>query len=291
MNRHADKGRKLPRGRTIMVGGVPIGAGRDLVIMAGPCAVENREQIANTVERLAHLGIPIIRGGAFKPRTSPYSFQGLGEKGLKILSEYAGQYGLRIVTEVMDTEHLELVARYAHMIQVGARSMYNSSLLRALGEMDLPVLLKRGFSSTITEFLSAADYIARGGNDRILLCERGIRTFETSTRFTLDISSVPVLKRLSDLPVVVDPSHAAGDRALVPALAMAAVAAGADGLLIEAHPEPENALCDSGQALDLEQLERLVPRLYRVRAAAFEGEEPLGQQPSDQAPAAHEQRL
>ena len=291
MNRHADKGRKLPRGRTIMVGDVPIGAGRDLVIMAGPCAVENREQIANTVERLVHLGIPIIRGGAFKPRTSPYSFQGLGEKGLKILSEYAGQYGLRIVTEVMDTEHLELVARYAHMIQVGARSMYNSSLLRALGEMDLPVLLKRGFSSTITEFLSAAEYIARGGNDRILLCERGIRTFETSTRFTLDISSVPVLKRLSDLPVVVDPSHAAGDRALVPALAMAAVAAGADGLLIEAHPEPENALCDSGQALDLEQLERLVPRLYRVRAAAFEGEEPLGQQPSDQAPAAHEQRL
>ncbi len=274
-----------------MVGDVPIGAGRDLVIMAGPCAVENREQIANTVERLVHLGIPIIRGGAFKPRTSPYSFQGLGEKGLKILSEYAGQYGLRIVTEVMDTEHLELVARYAHMIQVGARSMYNSSLLRALGEMDLPVLLKRGFSSTITEFLSAAEYIARGGNDRILLCERGIRTFETSTRFTLDISSVPVLKRLSDLPVVVDPSHAAGDRALVPALAMAAVAAGADGLLIEAHPEPENALCDSGQALDLEQLERLVPRLYRVRAAAFEGEEPLGQQPSDQAPAAHEQRL
>lgn len=250
------------------VGGVSIGGTDDLVIMAGPCAIESQEQVEAIAQFMVRNSIPIVRGGAFKPRTSPYAFQGLGEPGLEILRQVADRYGLRVVSEVMDTAQLDAAARHAHLIQVGARSMSNTCLLKALGETGLPVLLKRGFGSTLEEFLMAAEHIRNAGNSQILLCERGIRTFETSTRFTLDLAAVMALKQRSDLPVVVDPSHAAGDAVLVPSLAKAAAAAGADALLLEVHPHPERALCDSKQALSFEQLEALIPVLHRVRAAA-----------------------
>jgi len=251
--------------RTILVDDVPVGGVGELVLIAGPCAVESAAQVEKVARVLKRLGIRIMRGGAFKPRTSPHAFQGLGEDGLKILRSAADKFGLKVVTEVMDTAEFEIARRYSHMIQVGARSMYNTCLLKTLGRQKTPVLLKRGLSSTLDEFLMASEYIREAGNDGVLLCERGIRTFEGATRFTLDISSVPVIARRSDLPVVVDPSHAAGDSELVPDLAMAAVAVGADALLLEVHPAPETALCDLNQALTFKQLENLVPRLQELR--------------------------
>lgn len=252
--------------RPVDVGGVLVGHKDELAIMAGPCAVESRDQVEKVATLLREMGVKIMRGGAFKPRTSPYAFQGLGEEGLEIMWSMANRFGLRVVSEVMDTEQLESVARHAHLIQVGARSMNNTCLLRALGEGGLPVLLKRGFSSSLDELLMASEYIIKAGNPRVLLCERGIRTFENATRFTLDISAIAVLKSRTDLPVVVDPSHAAGDAALVPSLAKAAVAAGADALLMEVHPQPQRALCDSRQALSFEDFKALVPELHRIRA-------------------------
>lgn len=263
-------GKESPGGltRTVFVDGLPVGREGELVIMAGPCAVESRDQVEAIARVLTRAGVPILRAGAFKPRTSPFSFQGLGEEGLVMLRSVADQYGLRIVSELMDTAQLDAVAKCADLIQVGARSMFNTCLLSALGKKKGPVLLKRNFSGSLDEFLMAAEYIVQAGCDDILLCERGIRTFERSTRYTLDLSAVPVLKQRSRFPVVVDPCHAAGDATLVPALAKAAVAAGADALLIEVHPKPEEALCDARQALTIEQFEDLIPSLYRIRNAA-----------------------
>lgn len=251
-----------------------IGTDHDLVIMAGPCAVESREQIEIVARFLSEMEIPVMRGGAFKPRTSPYAFQGLGDRGLKMMREAADAHNLKMVTEVMDTAQLGPAAGHADIIQVGARSMSNTCLLKALGEVDVPVLLKRGFSNTVDELLLAAEHIKNAGNSRILLCERGIRTFEHSTRFTLDISAVAVLKQRTGLPVIVDPSHAAGDRSLVPALAASAVAAGADAVLLEAHPEPDQALCDGKQSLRFEQLQALVPQLHQIRRTIQAGGRP-----------------
>jgi 3-deoxy-7-phosphoheptulonate synthase len=254
--------------RPVDVGGVLVGGKDGLKIMAGPCAVESRDQVERVAALLDEMGVKIMRGGAFKPRTSPYAFQGMGEEGLDLLWTTAERHGLKVVSEVMDTGQLDAVARRAHLIQVGARSMNNTCLLKALGERGLPVLLKRGYASSLDELLMASEYIMKAGNSKVLLCERGIRTFESATRFTLDISAVAVLKRRTDLPVVVDPSHAAGDAELVPALAKAAVAAGADALLLEVHPKPERALCDSKQALSFGDFRALVPALHRIRAVS-----------------------
>jgi len=225
-----------------------IGGGRFGVI-AGPCAVESREQVAQAATAVKAAGAHFLRGGAFKPRTSPYAFQGMKEDGLKILAEAREKTGLPIVTEVMDTRDVDLVARYADVLQVGARNMQNFSLLEAVGEQPKPVMLKRGLSATIQEFLMAAEYIVKQGNYQVILCERGIRTFETMTRNTLDLGSIPLIKRLTHLPIIIDPSHGTGDRASVPALARAAVALGADGLMVEVHPQPEKALSDGPQSL------------------------------------------
>jgi len=232
----------------IDVGGVPLG-GRALVVMAGPCSVESREQILETARAVKAAGARFLRGGAFKPRTSPYEFQGLAEEGLKLLALAREETGLKVVTEVMDAETLPMVADYADVLQIGARSMQNFSLLKQLGAVRKPVLLKRGASATIKEWLMAAEYIVSRGNYAVALCERGIRTFETMTRNTLDLNAVPVLKALTHLPVIVDPSHGIGLRAHVPAMARAGVAAGADGLIIEVHPRPDRALSDGHQSL------------------------------------------
>jgi 3-deoxy-7-phosphoheptulonate synthase len=232
----------------IDVGGVEVGGAR-LVVMAGPCSVESREQILEAAREVKAAGATMLRGGAYKPRTSPYEFQGLAEEGLRLLAEARQETGLRIVTEAMDVETLPMVAAYADMVQIGARNMQNFSLLKQLGKIDRPVLLKRGPSSTIREWLMAAEYVVSHGNARVALCERGIRTFENATRNTLDLNAVPVLKALTHLPVVVDPSHGIGLRAHVPAMARAAVAAGADGLIVEVHPCPEKALSDGQQSL------------------------------------------
>ncbi|ABB14379.1 phospho-2-dehydro-3-deoxyheptonate aldolase [Carboxydothermus hydrogenoformans Z-2901] len=231
------------------------------MIFAGPCAVESREQLEKTAQVLKKYGINGLRGGAYKPRTRPESFQGLGEEGLKILAEIKQKYGLIVVTEVLDEESLEKALPVADILQVGSRNMQNFSLLKKLGRVNKPVLLKRGLAATIEEWLGAMAYIEEGGNHRIILCERGIRTFEKMTRNTLDISAVPLLKRLCPYPVVVDPSHAAGRVDLIPALAKAAVAAGADGLLIEVHPEPQKALSDGQQSLDLPSFIKLLEEL------------------------------
>ncbi|NYE56928.1 3-deoxy-7-phosphoheptulonate synthase [Carboxydothermus ferrireducens DSM 11255] len=231
------------------------------MIFAGPCAVENREQLEKTARVLKKYGINGLRGGAYKPRTRPESFQGLGEEGLKILAEIMQKYGLIVVTEVLDEESLEKALPVADILQVGSRNMQNFSLLKKLGRVNKPVLLKRGLAATIEEWLGAMAYIEKGGNHRIILCERGIRTFEKMTRNTLDISAVPLLKRLCSYPVVVDPSHAAGRVDLIPALAKVAVAAGADGLLIEVHPEPQKALSDGQQSLDLPAFIKLLEEL------------------------------
>ena len=237
-----------PERSIVDVAGVKIG-GKELVVMAGPCSVENEAMLTQTAKAVKAGGAQILRGGAFKPRTSPYAFQGLGEDGLKLLRDVAKVTGLRVVTELVDTRDIEVIEKYADMIQIGARNMQNFELLKEAGQSHKPVLLKRGLSATINEFLLAAEYLLSQGNFNVVLCERGIRTFEPTTRFTLDLNAVPVIRKLSHLPIVVDPSHGTGSYEYVAPMAKAAVAAGADGLLIEVHPNPEAALSDGPQSL------------------------------------------
>jgi len=248
------------------VGGVSIG-GQDIIVMAGPCAVENEAQLFDAASIVKKAGANILRGGAFKPRTSPFSFQGMEKAGLELLARAREKYGLPIVTEVVDSSDVCLVSQYADILQVGARNMQNFSLLKNVGKSKRPVILKRGLSSTITEWLTAADYLLAGGDTQVILCERGIRTFEDSIRFSLDISSIPVVKKSSHLPIIVDPSHASGHYSLVPAIAKAAIAAGADGLLIEVHPNPKEALVDGLQSLTPSDFTRLMQELKPVAAA------------------------
>jgi 3-deoxy-7-phosphoheptulonate synthase len=255
-----------PETSVIRVAGVAIG-GPELVIAAGPCAVESEAQILATARAVAASGARLLRGGAFKPRSSPYSFQGLGEEGLRLLALARAETGLAVVTEVLAPEDVDLVAEHADLLQVGARNMQNFRLLSALGAQPKPVLLKRGMMATVDELLLAAEYVAAAGNPGIILCERGIRTFETATRGTLDLSAVPVLRELTHLPVIVDPSHAAGRRELVPALARAAIAAGADGIIVEVHPEPERAVSDGRQSLTLPAFAEMMEELRRVGTA------------------------
>jgi 3-deoxy-7-phosphoheptulonate synthase len=242
-----------------------IGGGRFGVI-AGPCAVEGREQLSLAARAVKAGGATFLRGGAFKPRTSPYSFQGLKEEGLKILAEAREATGLPVVTEVMDTRDVPLVARYADVLQVGARNMQNFSLLEAVGDQPKPVMLKRGLSATIQEFMMAAEYIVKQGNYNVILCERGIRTFETMTRNTMDLGSIPVIKRLTHLPIIVDPSHGTGDWRSVPAMARAAVAVGADGLMVEVHPNPSKALSDGPQSLTPDMFRELMVSIRAIAA-------------------------
>ncbi|GIH74280.1 3-deoxy-7-phosphoheptulonate synthase [Planobispora longispora] len=249
-----------PERSTVRVGGVPIGPDT-VTLIAGPCAVETPEQTLAAARMAAAAGATLLRGGAYKPRTSPYAFQGLGEAGLRILAEVRAETGLPIVTEVVDAHDVELVASYADMLQIGTRNAQNFALLQAVGGIGKPVMLKRGMNATIEEWLMAAEYIAQRGNLDIVLCERGIRTFETATRNTLDVSAVPVAQRLSHLPVIIDPSHSGGRRDLVLPLTRAAIAVGADGVIIDVHPRPELALCDGPQALvdgDLDELARVM---------------------------------
>lgn len=253
--------------------GVEVG-GPAVQVIAGPCAVESFEQLLTTAEAVKKAGATMLRGGAYKPRTSPYSFQGLEEEGLKLLAQVKAATGLPVVTEVMDPRAVPLVAEYADVLQVGARNMQNFNLLRELGAVRKPVLLKRGPSATVEEWILAAEYIMAAGNSEVILCERGIRTFENATRNTLDLSAVPVVKKLSHLPVVVDPSHATGRWELVPPLALAAIAAGADGIMVEVHPNPSEALCDGPQSLNPETFHQLMRQLTRVAAAVGR---PVGQ--------------
>ena len=241
--------------------------GPEVLVMAGPCAVESEGQLRETAALVASAGVRVLRGGAFKPRTSPYSFQGLGIEGLRLLRIVADEHRMAVVTEVVTPEDVPVVAEHADMLQIGARNMANYALLRVAGGAGRPVLLKRGLGSTVDELLQAAEYILANGNLDVAVCERGIRTFETSTRFTLDINAVPVLKSLTHLPVVVDPSHAMGRRDLVPAIARAAVACGADGLLIEVHPDPASALSDGPQSLDPEGFRAMMASIRRVASA------------------------
>jgi 3-deoxy-7-phosphoheptulonate synthase len=241
--------------------------GRAFVVMAGPCAVEDEAQMAAAASSVAEAGCPVLRGGAFKPRTSPYAFQGMKEPGLELLAAARDATGLAVVTEVMTPHHVDLVCRYADVLQIGARNIQNFTLLRRVGEMGKPVLLKRGMATTIQEFLLSAEYILAAGNPNVILCERGIRTFEPSTRFTLDLNAVPVLKKLSHLPVVVDPSHGTGHWDLVAPMAKAAVACGADGLIIEVHPRPEEALSDGPQSLKPTKFAQLMRELKPVAEA------------------------
>ncbi|MBI5640249.1 MAG: 3-deoxy-7-phosphoheptulonate synthase [Nitrospirae bacterium] len=250
----------------ISVRGVMVG-GKKIPVMAGPCAVENKTVLTSIAEKVKAGGASFLRGGAFKPRTSPYAFQGLGEEGLKYLAEASARTGLPVVTEIMDPRDLEVIVKYSDIIQIGARNMQNFRLLLEVGSTQKPVLLKRGLSSTIKEWLMSAEYIMSRGNHQVMLCERGIRTFETATRNTLDLSAVPVLKQLTHLPVVVDPSHGVGKRDLVAPMAKAAVAAGADALLIEVHTNPEEAMSDGEQSLKPEQFERLMKELKPVAEA------------------------
>jgi len=242
-----------------------------MTIIAGPCSVESREQMREVAACLSELGIKVMRGGAYKPRTSPFSFQGLEEKGLELLREAADEYGLLVVTEVTDSAHAEKIASYVDILQIGTRNMANFSLLRKVGEVTAetqkPVVFKRGMASTIEEWLQASNYITMNGNENVILCERGIRTFETAYRFTLDITAVPVVKSLSLLPIIVDVSHPAGRSDLVPAISRAAVAVGADGIMVEVHPNPREALCDGPQSLDLEGLRSLVHELQPIAKA------------------------
>jgi 3-deoxy-7-phosphoheptulonate synthase len=259
--------RKLSQNDTIVnINGVLVG-GAEIVIIAGPCAVESREQLFETARSVKAGGAGILRGGAFKPRSSPYNFQGLGEEGLKLLSIISKEIGLPVVTEVMDTRQVEMVASYADMIQIGSRNMQNYPLLKEAGMSRKPVLLKRGMMATIDEFLLAAEYILNQGNDQVILCERGIRTFETSTRNTLDLSAVPMLKRLSHLPVIVDPSHGTGLRWMVPSMSKAAIAVGADGLIMEVHYKPEEAICDGYQSLNLDEFGLLMAGMNKIATA------------------------
>jgi 3-deoxy-7-phosphoheptulonate synthase len=255
-----------PQDTVIELDGFAIG-GQQVIVMAGPCSVESREQIIETARAVKEAGAHLLRGGAFKPRTSPYSFQGLGEEGLEYLALARQETGLAIVTEAMAPEQVPLVAQYADVLQIGTRNMQNYALLHAVGESGIPVLLKRGMMSTIEELLMSAEYILSHGNRNVMLCERGIRTFETYTRNTLDISAVPVLKELTHLPVVVDPSHATGKWQLVGAVAKAAVAAGADGLIVEVHPHPENAVSDGAQSLRPHRFVELMAQLHPIAQA------------------------
>ena len=255
-----------PAGTVVRVGDVDVG-GKRVVVMAGPCSVESRDQIERSAEIVARAGAQMIRGGAFKPRSSPYAFQGLGEEGLRMLREAADRNGLLVVSEVMDLTQIPLVAQYADLLQVGTRNMQNFNLLRDLGKLRKPVLLKRGISATIEELLLSAEYILAGGNYDVILCERGIRTFETYTRNTMDISAIPVVKKLSHLPIIADPSHGTGRRDMVAPMGRAAVAAGADGLLVEVHPDPDHALSDGAQSLRFEQFEELMSQLRIIAPA------------------------
>jgi 3-deoxy-7-phosphoheptulonate synthase len=250
---------------TLRVKDIEIGNGK-LVVIAGPCAVEGEEQLMETAKAVSEAGASILRGGAFKPRTSPYSFQGLGEEGLKLLAEARNRFGLAVVTEVINPMDVDLVASYADILQIGARNAQNFSLLKEVGRIRKPVLLKRGMMTSIEEYLMSAEYILSEGNGAVILCERGIRTFETATRNTLDISAVPVLKEKTHLPVIVDPSHAAGHWKYVAPLSMAAVAAGADGLMIEVHPWPEKAVSDGAQSLKPDRFLKLMQDLRQMAA-------------------------
>jgi len=252
-----------PRDTRVNCGGVEIG-GERIIVIAGPCAVESETQLMEAARAVKKAGASILRGGAFKPRTSPFSFQGLQKKGLELLAKARDDFGMPVVTEVVNPQEVEMVASYADMLQIGSRNMQNFALLTNAGKSRRPVVLKRGFSCTITEWLTAADYLLAEGNNQVILCERGIRTFEDSIRFSLDISAIPVLKKSSHLPVIVDPSHAAGHYSLVPAIAKAAVAAGADGLLIEVHPNPKEALVDGLQSLSTSDFTRLMEELRSI---------------------------
>ncbi len=248
--------------------------GEHFALIAGPCTVETRDLTLTTAQVVMDAGATMLRGGAYKPRTSPYAFQGLGEAGLQMLAEAKALTGLPVVTELMDVRDLEAVLEVADMIQIGARNMQNYTLLTEVGRTRCPVMIKRGLSSTIEELLMAAEYVLKEGNERVVLCERGIRTFETSYRFTLDLAAVPVLKSLSHLPVVVDPSHAAGRRDLVEPLSLAAAAAGADGIVVEVHPSPDEAVCDGPQSLPCEDFARFAARVWQV--AEIAGKRPSG---------------
>lgn len=247
------------------VDGVKIG-GRQIVVMAGPCSVESLEQLREAARAVKAGGAQFLRGGAFKPRTSPYDFQGLAEDGLRMLRQVADEEGLKVVTEIVDKDDIPVVGQYADVYQVGARNMQNFQLLKALGKTDTPVMLKRGLSATISEWLNAAEYIMAGGNERVILCERGIRTYETFTRNTLDLSAVAAVKELSHLPVIVDPSHGTGRWQMVQPMARAAVATGCDGLIIEVHPHPEVALSDGDQSLTPKNFNQLMDELGRIAA-------------------------
>ncbi len=255
-----------PESSEVRIGDLHIG-GPEVIVMAGPCSVEREEQLSIIGRVVASAGARMLRGGAFKPRSSPYSYQGLGEEGLVLLAAVREQTGLPVVTEVVAPEDVDLVGRYADMLQIGARNMQNFRLLSEVGAQSRPVLLKRGLSSTLEELLLAAEYVVSAGNPQVALCERGIRTFETATRNTLDIAAVPVLKRKTHLPVIVDPSHAAGDRELVPHLARSAVAAGADGVLVEVHNDPDNALSDGAQSLTLDGFSSMMDEIRQVAVA------------------------
>jgi 3-deoxy-7-phosphoheptulonate synthase len=255
-----------PEGTVIRIGKVAIG-GPELVVMAGPCSVENREQMLVVGESVARAGAKVLRGGAYKPRSSPYSFQGMGEPGLQLMREAADKFGLLVASEVMDQTQIPLMAGYCDILQVGARNMQNYNLLKELGKQSKPVLLKRGISATIEELLLSAEYILAGGNNNVILCERGIRTFEGYTRNTMDISAIPVVKKLSHLPMIADPSHGTGRRDKVLPMARAAVAAGADGLIIEVHPDPDRALSDGAQSLKPDQFTELMRQLRIIAPA------------------------
>jgi len=250
----------------ITIGDVRIG-GDEVIVMAGPCSAESEEQVEASAAAVKRAGAKVLRGGAFKPRSSPYSFQGLGEDGLRLLKSAADRHNLKLITEVMDINQLELIERYADILQVGARNMQNFTLLRELGHSKVPVMLKRGLSATIEEWLMSAEYILSGGNMNVMLCERGIRTFESYTRNTLDISAIPVVQKLSHLPIMVDPSHGTGKRDKVAPMARAAVAAGADGLIIEVHCDPDHALSDGAQSMFPSQFDRLMAELRIIAPA------------------------
>ena len=250
----------------VNAGGVEIGTPR-IIIMAGPCAVESEQQLMDTAKAVKECGAAVVRGGAFKPRTSPFSFQGLEEEGVKMLAKVKSNLNIPVVTEVVQIQDIELLAKHVDILQVGSRNMQNFALLKELSKLDHPILLKRGFSATITEWLTAADYLLAGGNQKVILCERGIRTFEDSIRFSMDISSIAVIKHFSHLPIILDPSHAAGHFAFVPSIAKAAIAAGADGLLIEVHPNPEEALVDGLQSLNIPNFKQLMTEMKLIAQA------------------------
>jgi 3-deoxy-7-phosphoheptulonate synthase len=259
--------REVHHGNSVVhVGAAAIG-GSKIVVMAGPCSVESREQVLDVAAKVKAAGAAVLRGGAFKPRTSPYAFQGLEEEGLKLLAEAKRETGLPVITEVMEPDKVDVVAETADILQIGARNVQNFSLLRRVGAAGKPVLLKRGMSTSIQEWLLSAEYVLSGGNPNVILCERGIRTFETATRFTLDLNAVPVLKKLTHLPIVVDPSHGTGHWEYVESMAMAAVAAGADGLIVEVHPRPEEALSDGPQSLKPEKFAALMGRVRKIARA------------------------